>query len=78
MEEQDLVFSFQIKNKILSILYKNELIYISNINRIIKDMIGDSIELFVFYEICEYNPQLGYYQYDFCKSFLKFAKEINR
>lgn len=78
MGDKDQVFSFEIKNGILSVYYKGQLIYSSLLNRIIKDMIGNSIELFIFYEICEYNPQLGYYQYDFCKGFLKFAKEINR
>ena len=78
MSDHCTLFKFSIENDILKKKKKNEIIYCSNIRRIIKDIVTHSIETFVFYEICEFNPQLSYYQFEFCKCFLNFAKEYNR
>lgn len=78
MNNIGIIFNFEIRNNVLIVYLGKEIVYCSDINRIIKDTIFKSIELFVFYEICEYRPELGYYQYEFCKCFLNFAKEYNR
>jgi len=78
MADLDNVFTFKLNQEILSIYFKNQLLYTSTIKRIMQDTFMESFEQFIFLEICEYNPQLGYYQYDFCKCFLNFAKELNK
>lgn len=74
----DEMFFFKLSQGNILISDNKGLLYCSNIKRVFSDLHTYSFELFIFYEICEYNVDVINYKFEFCKCFLNFAKEINR